>query len=156
MEELYLQTTSTTEVLLSSQSFGGSTYQGSDKRYSSSELFDRMWRNDWLFLVASLSPKAHFSVIAVIITRSNSPEISGYFHRLTADVVTVYGRSKDYICVLETQMHLHLFNIWLEYISNRQSEISPSWMLLGYIYTNLTAIWSTQDTWSDSVNGVTD
>ncbi len=36
-------------------------------------------------------------------------------HRLTR---LHCGSSKDYVCVQERQMHLHLLNIWLECVSN--------------------------------------
>ncbi len=51
-------------------------------------------------------------------------------------------------------MHLHLYNIWLEYISNHLpswfelSDFNPSWMLLGCIYSPKHMKWS--------VNGVLD
>lgn len=50
------------------------------------------------------------------------------------DCLVTHWRSKDHICVLERQMHSHLFDIWLEQQSE-QFDFNPSQMLLGCIYT---------------------
>lgn len=59
---------------------------------------------------------AYFSATsaAVII---GTDHVMVIFHRALTELVTL-GRNKTKVCILERQMHLHLFNIRLECISN--------------------------------------